>query len=447
MYIVKELFSLLRLFCIAPGMDLGLMRRHHFNSSKVTGAGVTGLVADLGGIVLFGAFISLELKVILAEKIVGPGVILATVVATVEGVTLATVEVIVLVGGSLGRVGHTLTGEIAEVIAALSVIRGLLLGRVELKLTGEIVVVIAVLSVSRVLLGRVRHVLTSKTAVEIELRSVIRGLLLGCVRHVLTTKIAVETALSENRSFAVIAPTKVVLVVGREIPEVIVVLFIILKTGEFVEHVAEERIELGVFLDVNSISAISSNEHVELIISTETIEFFIFNFITEISVFDVELIGEHNIDIGSLHVEGQFLLINDEVEGGTSVNTALEILEDRVLNGLIGDLGNEGSLGSLRDTYVVGLVDFANILSSLFHELLNLFGGLGNVRLGLDDVGGRLVGVIHDLLDQILLVVLSFLDQHSLNLGVVIGDGLKASLNLSKNGIRLILVGRNSNEI
>ena len=400
MYIVKELFSLLRLFCIAPGMDLGLMRRHHFNSSKVTGAGVTGLVADLGGIVLFGAFISLELKVILAEKIVGPGVILATVVATVEGVTLATVvatvEVMVLVGGSLGCVGHTLTGEIAEVIAALSVIR---------------------------------------------------GLLLGCVRHVLTTKIAVETALSENRSFAVIAPTKVVLVVGREIPEVIVVLFIILKTGEFVEHVAEERIELGVFLDVNSISAISSNEHVELIISTETIEFFIFNFITEISVFDVELIGEHNIDIGSLHVEGQFLLINDEVEGGTSVNTALEILEDRVLNGLIGDLGNEGSLGSLRDTYVVGLVDFANILSSLFHELLNLFGGLGNVRLGLDDVGGRLVGVIHDLLDQILLVVLSFLDQHSLNLGVVIGDGLKASLNLSKNGIRLILVGRNSNEI
>jgi len=139
-------------------------------------------------------------------------------------------------------------------------------------------------------------------------------------------------------------------------------------------------------------------------------------------------------------------LINDEVEGGTSGNTALEIIEDRVLDGLIGDLGNEGSLGSLNDTYVVVLVDFANILTSLLHELLNLVGGLGHVRLRLDNVGGRLDGVIHDLLVQILLVVLSFLDQYSLNLGVVIGDGLEASQNLPKNGIRLILVGRNSTE-
>ena len=146
---------------------------------------------------------------------------------------------------------------------------------------------------------------------------------------------------------------------------------------------------------------------------------------------------------GGLHVEGEVLLSEGFVETGTGTDSGGDIVDNGVLDGLVGDLSNKGGLGGSSDGDVVSLVDFDDILSGIFHDLLDFLGGLRRVALLRDDLSGLILSRFHDLLDEVLLGPLVLLDLDDLNVGVVVGDGLEARLNLGDNSSDLLLRGSN----
>jgi len=97
---------------------------------------------------------------------------------------------------------------------------------------------------------------------------------------------------------------------------------------------------------------------------------------------------------GGLNLEGEVLLLDDRLNGRTSIDSLLNIGNDGVLDSLVSDLGNKGSLGGSGNILVVLLVDFLDLLGGLFHNILDLLGGLRSIELLLDDLSSLILGII-----------------------------------------------------
>ena len=190
---------------------------------------------------------------------------------------------------------------------------------------------------------------------------------------------------------------------------------------EVLENLADEAVELGVLLDVVEAVTASADDSVELLLR------------------GLVLILEE----GSLHIEGKVLLLDDLVDIEAKLSGVNNLAEDLVLHSIVSDVGNEGSLGNGGNFVVVVGVDVLNVVGGIIHDVFDLISGIIRVGLILDDLGGFVVGVVHNLIDFFLLLSLSLLNLLLLSLVVDLSDQLEALLDLLNNGLDLLGRGPN----
>ena len=190
---------------------------------------------------------------------------------------------------------------------------------------------------------------------------------------------------------------------------------------EVLEDLSDEAVELGVLLDVVEAVTASADDSIELRFR------------------GLILILEER----SLHIEGKVLLLDDLVDIEAELSGVNNLAEDLVLNSVVSDVGNEGSLGNGGNFLVVVGIDVLDVVGGILHDLFDLLSGVTRVRLFLDDLGGLVVGVVHNLIDLLLLLSLSLLDLLLLSLVVDLSDQLEALLDLLNNGLDLLGRGLN----
>ena len=128
---------------------------------------------------------------------------------------------------------------------------------------------------------------------------------------------------------------------------------------------------------------------------------------------------------------------NDYIDIDTLANFNVNFLHEGLLNGVVRDLGDKGSLGGLSNLDIVLIVHLLNFTSGRVEDLLDLVLQLGLFAVGRDSLAGFVLGVSKDLLDDVLLLLMSDLEQINLDLLVEVSDGVEASLNLLENSIDL----------
>ena len=190
---------------------------------------------------------------------------------------------------------------------------------------------------------------------------------------------------------------------------------------ELSDNTLQEAIELRVSLDLSDALAVTADNSVK----------FLFNFFIIIN------------DGRSLYIEGKVLLLDDLVDIEAELSGVNNLTEDLVLNSVVSDVGNEGSLGNGGNFLVVVGIDVLDVVGGILHDLFDLLSGVTRVRLFLDDLGGLVVGVVHNLIDLLLLLSLSLLDLLLLSLVVDLSDQLEALLDLLNNGLDLLGRGLN----
>ena len=145
------------------------------------------------------------------------------------------------------------------------------------------------------------------------------------------------------------------------------------------------------------------------------------------------------LDRRSSNLEGKFLLLDGDFDGGTFLDVGEEVSNDGLLGSLVGNLGDEGVLGSTDDLDVVLQVHLLNEVLSFLEKLFDFLDSLRLIGFVLDDLLSRLLGVLEDLLDLLGELILSVGKLLDLDFVVVLLNGIEADVNLVDNRLDLLL--------
>jgi len=185
---------------------------------------------------------------------------------------------------------------------------------------------------------------------------------------------------------------------------------------EVTDNTAEEAIELGVLLDGFDAVAASADNPVEFLNRRLNIA----------------------VEKGGLHAEWQVLILNHIIDINAESGGAHDVLKDSILDCLVGDLSDKGSLGGLSDFSVTLKVQFVDLLGGFFDNLLDLLDGIRLFALGRNDDGSLFVGLLKDSLNINLLIFEDIGVLLSLDFDVEFLNGFETGLNLRNDRIDLL---------